>query len=377
VPTVLQLISSSGLYGAERVLLELASFLRDAGWRSIVGVLRGRDQRTVEVAEAARTGRLPTVELPATRQFDTRTLRHLQELVRAEGVDLIHCHGYKPDVLVALARLPEHVRRIATCHTWYSRTLRLMAYELLDKLALHRFDHVVVVAPQLMAEVAAAGIPPERRSLVENGVSAPRPVDAATAAALRAALGVAPEEKLLLRVGRLDLDKGNHVLLRALPAVIARVPVKLVFAGDGDERQHLEAQAAELHLDGRVVFAGYRRDIPDLLGASDLFVICSPKEGLPIVLLEAMGARLPIVTTAVGAIPSVIEHGVDGLLVPPDDAAALSAALLAALDAPDDARRRAESAHRRFLRDHSQEAMGREYVAIYRRVLGSGAPTMP
>jgi glycosyltransferase involved in cell wall biosynthesis len=366
---ILQLISSAGLYGAERVLLELGCYLRDQGWRSHVCVLRGRDQARVEVAEEARRLGLSVLELAAPRQLDTGLLRRLSRFVDDRQIDVVHSHAYKTDVTLALATLPRATCRVATCHTWYTRTLRLMAYELLDKIALHRFDHVVVVSPQLLGEVTAAGIPRERSSLIGNGVSAPSSPDPATVARLRTELAIAPTERMVLRVGRLDLDKGNHVLLRALARLPADAAVKLVLAGDGDQRRPLEALARELGISDRVVFAGYRRDVAALLGASDLFVISSPKEGLPMVLLEAMAARVPVLSTAVGAIPSVIDDGVDGLLVPPDDPARMAEALIVALRSPERLRQLAESAHRRFLRDHSQRAMGQRYEALYESLL--------
>jgi glycosyltransferase involved in cell wall biosynthesis len=372
-PAILQLISSSGLYGAERVLLELGSYWRELGWGSYLGVFRAPSQPVPEVAEAARRAGISTLELKARGPLDSATLRQLRRLVSEHGIDLIHSHGYKPDVFLALAGIPPAVRRVATCHTWYSRGLKLMLYELVDKIALHGFDHVVLVSPQLVEETAAAGIPEDRRSLIENGVSqAPRPGPEAVEA-LRASLGIATDEKLILRVGRLDADKGNDTLLAALREVAPRHPVRLVIAGDGPDRLLLERLAGELGLAARVVFAGYRRDVPDLLAACDLFVISSPKEGLPMVLLEAMAARAPVVTTAVGAIPAVIVDGEHGLLVAPGDPRALATALEAALADPDRMARLAEAAFARFAERHSQRAMGEKYRALFTRLLEAEA----
>jgi hypothetical protein len=183
---ILQLISSAGLYGAERVLLELGCYLRDQGWRSHLGVFRGRDQSHVDVADEARRLGLSVLELAAPRQFDALALRRLSRFIVEQRIDVVHSHAYKTDVALALAMLPRATRRVATCHTWYTRTLRLMLYEMLDKIALHRFDHVVVVSPQMLHEVAAAGIPRGRSSLIGNGVSVPAAPDPAAVVRLRA-----------------------------------------------------------------------------------------------------------------------------------------------------------------------------------------------
>jgi glycosyltransferase involved in cell wall biosynthesis len=369
MPVVLQLISSTGLYGAERVLLELAGYWRELGWTSIVGVFRAAGAPTPAVAAEAQRRGLDTVLLPARGLLDSATLRRLRLLVEERGVDLVHSHGYKTDVYAALGALPSRVRRVATCHTWYSRSWKLLLYELADKVALHAFDHVVVVSPQLVHEVLAAGVARERCTLIENGVSVPPTPPPELVRGLRSSFGVAGAERLLLRVGRLDADKGNDTLLRAIAELLPRQPLKLVLAGDGPDRAQLEGLARELGVAAQVVFAGYRDDVPALLAACDLFAICSPKEGLPLVLLEAMAARKPIVSTAVGAIPQVIEDGVHGLLVAPGDPPALAAAIGSALASPARMAALAAAAHERFAERHSQRAMGERYRALFSRLL--------
>jgi len=187
---------------------------------------------------------------------------------------------------------------------------------------------------------------------------------------VRRELVVAPDSKVILRVGRLARSKDNGVLLRALAACDG--VAHLVFVGEGEEQAALTAQSAELGLSHRVTFAGYRRDISTLLAISDVLVICSAKEGLPIVLLEAMAAQVPVVSTAVGGIPRVLGDE-SGWLIPPGDADALKEALSEALSDPRLALNRAEAAHRIYQRSFSREAMGARYLAIYRRLL-EGAP---
>jgi glycosyltransferase involved in cell wall biosynthesis len=146
---------------------------------------------------------------------------------------------------------------------------------------------------------------------------------------VRAELGVAPDAALIGAVGRLTADKGGQdVLIRAVGRVRETCPqVRLVMVGDGPLRPGLEQLTAQLGLTGTVIFTGLRSDVPRLLGALDVFVLPSEREALPVAVLEAMAAGLPLVATRVGGIPEVVEDGATGFLVPPGDVAAMHCVL--------------------------------------------------
>lgn len=368
-PSVLQLISSIGLYGAERVLLELGTFFKGQGWHSHVGIFCNQGQALPEVAVEAQRRGLITHCFCANKPLDGQVIDAIGEYALNHKINIIHSHGYRPDVHLALARLPTFTKRMATCHTWYTRSLKLLIYEFLDKIALHAMDQVVVVSPQLMDEVIAVGIPATQSTLIENGISALSPTESYNKEKTRRELNISQEDKVILRVGRLDVDKGNDLLLQAMTKVLSGIKAKLVFAGDGEQQNELEMLAQKLGIMDNVVFLGYRRDIPALLNISDLFVISSLKEGLPMVLLEAMAARVPIVSTAVGAIPLTLRNGIDGILVPPNDISKLSTAMLEMFQMPQHKDQMIESAYLRFQQHHSQEAMGKKYLQLYEQLL--------
>jgi glycosyltransferase involved in cell wall biosynthesis len=367
VPAALQLISTGGFYGAERVVVDLAAHLGASGWRSYIGVLEspGADM----LLAAAVCPGVATARLPGDNRRPWRVVRALRDYVLEHRIQVAHSHGYKPDLYLALACLPRHVRKVSTCHTWDRDSLALRAYEYLDKLALHRFDHVALVSPHMEEDVNRAFPRLRRTSVINNGVTIGGAADAATRARLRGELGVRDGEALVVRIGRLIPRKGNNLLLRAFADVIRHRPARLVFAGDGKQRDSLAAAAVELGLANAVLFTGYRGDIPDLLRAADLWVSCSDDEGFPIALLEAMAALVPTVSTAVGAVPRVIEDGRNGWLVPPGEVGALARAMRKALEAPEHARALAESAFDDYAQDFTADAMGRRYVALYRRLL--------
>jgi len=360
---VVQIISSGGLYGAERVMLELAEYLASRGLGSSAIILESPGATDV-ATELKRAGLPVEIVDGSPLSLAAKVRRNIQR----NGVHVVHSHGYRPDVCLALARLGPDVLKVATCHTWYRESWKLKLYEVMDKAALRTFNKVVAVSPELESEILRSGVAGSKVSFIQNGMDFDRPAEG-NRIAIRNALGVHDDEVLLLRVGRLAAAKGNDVLLDALAKLPAGRRWKLVFAGDGEERERLAAHVKTRNLDDRVVFAGFRKDIRELLTAADLFVIPSLKEGLPMVLLEAMALSCPVITTSVGAIPNVITDGKDGLLVPPGDAGALRAAIAALLMDPDLGKSLAENAYQRYLERHSRSAMGEQYLALYESVL--------
>jgi glycosyltransferase involved in cell wall biosynthesis len=142
----------------------------------------------------------------------------------------------------------------------------------------------------------------------------------------------------------------------------------VVFVGDGEERAALAAYARELKIDGRVVFAGYRRNAPAIMAAADVLAITSNQEGLPIVILEAMAVGCPIIATAVGAIPQVL-NGESAWIIPVDDDAGLMQALREALSDTSFAKDRAAVAKSVFLGSYERDVMGRRYLDLYESAL--------
>jgi glycosyltransferase involved in cell wall biosynthesis len=170
-------------------------------------------------------------------------------------------------------------------------------------------------------------------------------------------------------VGRLIPEKGPHTLLKAAARIIREAPRTLfVFVGDGPERVELERSAAETGLGGHVRFAGERSDMPEVYASLDVFVQPSFSEGMPMTVLEAMAAGLPIVATSVGAIPSLLQPAECGLLCRPNDADELADALLRVLRDGALARRLGNAAQQHLRERYSAEAMARQYLALYEEI---------
>ncbi|HSH81496.1 MAG TPA: glycosyltransferase [Herpetosiphonaceae bacterium] len=204
--------------------------------------------------------------------------------------------------------------------------------------------------------IAEEGAQPDRIVVIRNGVQVENYCAPLSRAALRAEFGLSPEQCLVGSVGRLTYQKGYDVLLQAL-ALVRRVDVHLLVVGAGDEEASLRVRVDALGLQRRVHFTGYRRDVPRLLGALDLYVHPARFEGMPNALLEAMAAGCPIVATTVDGNRELIEDGVHGWLVPPEDARALAEAIECALVNTDEARRRSTAAQTRATISFSIDSM--------------------
>jgi glycosyltransferase involved in cell wall biosynthesis len=207
---------------------------------------------------------------------------------------------------------------------------------------------------------------PHRIRVVYNGVGAAT-VDAK---GLREELSIPADAPLVAEVGRLCDVKGQHELI----AAVARLPgARVVLVGadleqGGAYERTLRDRADELGVADRVVFAGYRDDAARVVAAADVFALPSWTEGLPLVVLEAMALGRPVVATTVGGTPELVSDGETGLLVPPRDIEALTAALKRVLDDGALRRRLGEAGRRRVRERFSSEAMTRDMLAIYDEV---------
>jgi L-malate glycosyltransferase len=184
---------------------------------------------------------------------------------------------------------------------------------------------------------------------------------------LRRELGVRDDELLITCVGNLYPVKGHDVLLAALAQLPPELPWRLAIAGRPEDAEPgLRATIAERGWERRAHLLGSRRDVPDVLAAADVFCHPSRAEALPLAVLEAMFAARPIVASSVGGIPEVVREGVDGLLVPPEDPAALAAALRRALEGAPFRASLGAHARERALARYSLDEMTNAYERLYR-----------
>jgi glycosyltransferase involved in cell wall biosynthesis len=225
---------------------------------------------------------------------------------------------------------------------------------------------IVAVAEDLAAFLTGAGFPRGAIRVIQNGIPVPErptwPGAPERRAESRRRLGIPTDGPLLVAVGNLYPVKDHATLLRATARIDG---ARVAIAGRGEEEKRLRNLADELDLGNRLNLLGLRDDVGEVLATADLFVHPSLSEGLPLAILEAMAAGLPIVATRVGGVPHALDDGRAGLLVPPGDPPALEAALRALLQEPARAAELGRAAHARARSVYSLAAMTDRYLEIY------------
>lgn len=264
--------------------------------------------------------------------FDWGCVRRLGRRLESQGVQLVHAHQYTPFAYAAAMRaLGRRPRIVFTEHGRFYPDVASRKRKLFNRVMTSRHDRFIAVGGSVrQALIDKEGLPGPQIEVVYNGVSqSPLRPTPAQRADVRAELGVAESEFLVLQVARLDTIKDHATALRTIAAAVRQDPrLKLHIIGDGPERPSIERQVAELGLAHSVKILGQRRDVPRLLAAADAFLLTSVSEGIPVTIIEAMAARLPVISTAVGGVPEMIENGVSGMLASAGDDAGLASALV-------------------------------------------------
>ena len=235
---------------------------------------------------------------------------------------------------------------------------------------LREVGHLIGVSKAVGQTYVRIGVPAGRISTVPNGVGSRGAGPGRLA--VRRSLGLDPDQLVVMTIGRLATMKGHCDLIDSTPTLLADFPgLVVLIVGDGHLWEQLTRQAAALGVGDRVRLLGRRPDARELLDAADVFVLPSLHEGMPLVALEAMEASLPVVATRVIGSDEVVVHGETGLLVPAQDAPALSRALTVLLADPMLRTRLGEAGRRRYLARFTRRRMAADTLAVYSRVLTS------
>jgi glycosyltransferase involved in cell wall biosynthesis len=311
-------------------------------------------------------------------KFDPATLPALLKEFDRRRADVIHLHGYGASTFGRLAAAMRHLPVVLHEHAnltdtpWFQKVAdRLLA----------PYTDIALAVSQSTAEFVTRArlVPPERTKVVYLGVPLEdfsRVRSPAEVAEARSALGLPADIFSIGTVTRLMPSKGNEYLVEAARTVLDRLPsARITIVGEGELQPSLEARAAELRLGDRLVFAGFRRDVAQVLAALDLVVFPSLWEGTPLTVLEALAMGKPIVSTDADGLRDVLRNGQDAVIVPRRDAAALADAIVALAGNPAERTRLAGNARRtgaQYDIDLFVKKMERLYVILHETSRATG-----
>ncbi|MBI3408467.1 MAG: glycosyltransferase [Planctomycetes bacterium] len=304
---------------------------------------------------------------------DWRCSLRLASILRSHHVSLIHAHQYTPFFYGITARLLCHQPAVLfTEHGRhqpdYPRRKRIFA----NRVLLTRRDRVVGVGEAVrQALIHNEGIPAQRVGVVYNGIdTAAFHNGGSERAAIRREIGAGATDLVLVQVARLDYLKDHATAVRTFERVLAKRPDSwLLLVGEGPEEPKIRKLVDDRHLQERVRFLGLRTDIPRLLAAADMFLLTSNSEGIPLTLIEAMAARLPVVSTRVGGVAEVVEDGQTGLLTPPGDDECLAEKILHLAAHPEQRRQFGQRGSQRAIELFSEQQMHAGYLRLYAEML--------
>lgn len=384
---VLQLIGNLDIGGAQEVVRTLSAYLTECGHTTVVCTLRDGPLRQ----EIEQMG-IPVVVLPGRRHSilslplfigDMLRLRNeLANLIERYKINVIQTHLLRSMDFLVLS-LKFRFKRLLVFWTVHNSQFALradqlkshrwllgqkqLAHRLLYRMAAGQADGFIAVSDEVKNAVVQTIGPVEKHvTVISNGVDVRRYQLGMNRAAVRHSLELDANTCLILVVGTLKEQKGHRYLVDAIAPIIAENPhLHVLFAGDGQLREPLQQQVREAGLEKHIHFLGNRQDVPDLLAASDYFVLPSLWEGLPMALIEAMASGLPVVATQVSGSQQVVVSGESGILVPPGDSEQLRQAISSLIFDPVQSRAMGQAARERVEDMFGARKQAEEHLQLY------------
>lgn len=376
-PRMLQLVTLSEWGGAQHIIYLLGKHFKQeyditiacAPGGPLIERARAEGLRVVEISSLCRNPHL---------WKDLCAFRQIYRLMRSARFDIVHTHSTKAGLLGRLAaRLAGVPVILFTAHGWaFTEGRKYWVRWLLaqiERLSSFASNKLICVSEHdrrtaLKFSVASA----EKLVTIYNGLAEIAPDHLVDRGHLRRELGIEESARVLTMVGRLAPQKDPIALVEACWTLSWRVPRwHLLIVGDGPLRAQTEQAIRARGLQGQITLLGERNDVPRILAASDIFVLPSRWEGLPLTIIEAMLAELPVVATRVGGVAELVEDAITGLLVPPNDPQALKRALAQLLEEAEVRKRMGEEGRRRALERFTIEHMISQTGQLYGQLLAA------
>ena len=305
------------------------------------------------------------------------SIRALERMIQEERFDIVHCHGSRANMIGAILKRTINVPIVTTVHSDYrldylGRPFHRLTYGTINTISLRMFDYHIGVSDAMVQLLISRGFNPQKLFSIYNGVAFPPEKPSLSRGEYLESLGVSYDEDTVVFgiAARLNPVKDIATLIRGFAGACRKCPnIRLVIAGDGEERQMLESLAKETCPVGSVVFAGWVKDTDSFYHAIDVNMLTSLSEGSPYALVEGARMRCATIATSVGGIPYMMESGVTGLLFTPRDVETLTSYMVRLVENPAFRRKLGENFYEKAEQVYSAEATVRHQLDIYRTIL--------
>lgn len=364
--TVMHLRACNFVGGPEKQILEHFARLDPQKFRPVLGTyVDGADD---PLGDAAAALGFRVVRMHSLSPLNPSSIHQLSATLNRHKVDILCTHGYKPNILGCLAARRARIPTIAISRGWTWESPKIRVYEALDRFFLRFTSHVVAVSAGQKEKILACGVRPDKVSVIHNAINLENSVKPPETG-LRQQLGLPSDALVIASAGRLSPEKNYATMIEVAQKICSshQQAYFMVF-GEGFLRSELEQKIESAGLQGRFLLPGFRKDLQSLLPEIDIFMLPSFTEGLPNVALEAFANKKPIVASAVGGTPEVVQHGVSGFLTTPEDVAGMAAGIRQLLADPG-LRDQMGKAGYQYTADHfGFEAQTRCYETLYEAV---------
>lgn len=367
--------------GAQKALLELASGLKAQGHEVVVVTMYDKDSfvpyfdkkygLSIVNLQIKQTG---VGKLQTTIRFLTG-MQRLYQLIKEHDIQVLQTFSHYSNIIGPCigwaAGAPIRVTSQRMSLSGRSRRLQSIDRLITNSVLTSKMTSVSEGTRQY--SITKQGIHADKIITIHNGIDVDRynmPRSAYKRQQFCTELTIPVNAKIVTTIARLHPQKGHRYLIEAIPSVLKKVPhTHFIFVGEGELRQKLEQQIADVGLQEHIHFLGVREDIPTILANSDLFVLPSLWEGLPNVVLEAMAARIPVIATHVDGTPELVTDGETGCLVSPGESSQLSQSIVRLLCDTNFATSLSNNAFERINREFSNQKNVEQYVNLYKNLL--------
>ena len=357
--------------GPDKTILNSPRFLRDLGYDSVCAYLHPPDDPGFEELKLrASSLNAELISVPDRGIKDVSVISRMLKICREHNVSIWHGHDYKSDALGLLLGKFHPMKLVSTVHGWGVKSKKTPLYHAVDRFSLKSYDRVICVSERLLSECLDAGVPIGNLCEIDNAIDLSSYNSLPDKHEVRANFGISPENPVVVAVGRLSKEKAFDVLIQAFADLLATgLDATLLIAGDGPEREALQNRIASLQVEQSVRLIGHVADPRAVYAAADVFALSSTSEGLPNSLLEAMACGVPVVATAVGAVPTVISDESNGLLCAASEAASLTLAMNRLFSNSDLRQQLASAARSTIHQRYCFERRMQKVAAVYDSVL--------